>query len=127
MSSKSPADAARAGIAGPMADACATSPTPRRMPARAAFTSAPMAAAAATAARVLSSEACPGRDPGWTNGSRKENTCKQKDGALGSDSIRTEGCWLFDRVTILHHTWRAERSAFFLLREIVVPAKAGTH
>src|SRR6266851_4979887 len=46
----------RAGIAGPMADACATSPTPPRMPARAAFTSAPMAAAAATAVKVLSSE-----------------------------------------------------------------------
>src|SRR5713226_9873936 len=71
MSSKSPADAARAGIAGPMADACATSPTPPRMPARAAFTSAPMAAAAATAAR------------------------------------------LFDHVTLLRHTRRAERSAVF--------------
>src|SRR6202795_4052362 len=99
MSSKSPADAAPAGIAGPMADACATTPTPPRMPARAAFTSAPMAAGAATAVKVLSNEACPGRDPGWMNGSREENTSKQKDGALGSDSVRTEGCLLFGHVT----------------------------
>ena len=56
MSSKSPADAAPAGIAGPMADAYATTPTPPRMPASAAFTLAPRAADAATAVKVLSNE-----------------------------------------------------------------------
>src|SRR6266851_8083481 len=63
--------------------------------------------------KCFRAKARPGLDPGWSNGSRKENTSKQKDGALGSDSIRTEGCWLFDHVTTLHHAWRAERSAFF--------------
>src|SRR6266851_3722674 len=47
-----------------------------------------------------------------TNGSREENTSKQKDRTFGSDSIRTVGCGLFGHVTLLQH--------------IVVPAKAGT-
>jgi hypothetical protein len=50
-SSGSPAVAARASIAAPMADACRTTPIRARMPARAAFTSVPAAAAAAMDAK----------------------------------------------------------------------------
>src|ERR1700730_9349757 len=53
-SSRSPADAARASIAVPMASACRTTPIRAPMPVRAAITSARAAAAAATAARLLS-------------------------------------------------------------------------
>src|SRR6266550_2930881 len=49
MSSKSPADAAPAGTAAPMAAAGATTPIRPRIPARAAGISAPTAAAAPTA------------------------------------------------------------------------------
>ena len=51
MSSKSPADAARAGIAGPMADAGATTPIRRRTPARADGISDHTAVAAPTGRR----------------------------------------------------------------------------
>ena len=63
-SSRSPADAARAGTAAPMAAAAATTPTRRAcLPAR--LTSAPTAAAAATAGEVLSQNDIASRAAGW--------------------------------------------------------------
>jgi hypothetical protein len=34
--------------------------------------------------KAISSEACPGRDPGWTSGSREENASKLKHTPAGS-------------------------------------------
>jgi hypothetical protein len=50
------------------------------------------------------------------NGSREENTSKQKDRTFGSDSIRTEGRWLLDHSTITHHIRGGPKGPLFFAK-----------